>query len=103
MTSGKGIRATATATSASAAIDHVHDWVHGTPEGDWTSAGIVSDGSYGVPAGLISSFPVTSSGGEWEIVPGLEIGDLSRAKIDASVAELVQERDAVTELGLLGT
>lgn len=94
--------ASSAASAANAAIDHVHDWVHGTPEGDWTSAGIVSDGSYGVPEGLISSFPVTSSGGEWEIVPDLEVGDLSRAKIDASVAELVQERDAVRELGLLG-
>lgn len=95
--------ASSAASAANAAIDHVHDWVHGTPEGDWTSAGIVSDGSYGVPEGLISSFPVTSSGGEWEIVPDLEVGDLSRAKIDASVAELVQERDAVRELGLLGS
>lgn len=94
--------ASSAASAANAAIDHVYDWVHGTPEGDWTSAGIVSDGSYGVPEGLISSFPVTSSGGEWEIVPDLEVGDLSRAKIDASVAELVQERDAVRELGLLG-
>jgi malate dehydrogenase len=94
--------ASSAASAANAAIDHVHDWVHGTPEGDWTSAGIVSDGSYGVPEGLISSFPVTSSGGDWEIVPDLEIGELSRAKIDASVAELVQERDAVRELGLLG-
>jgi len=94
--------ASSAASAANAAIDHVYDWVHGTPEGDWTSAGIVSDGSYGVPEGLISSFPVTSSGGEWEIVPDLEIGELSRAKIDASVAELVQERDAVRELGLLG-
>src|SRR5690606_20030472 len=94
--------ASSAASAANAAIDHVHDWVHGTPEGDWTSAGIVSDGSYGVPEGLISSFPVTSSGGDWQIVPDLEVGDLSRAKIDASVAELVQERDAVRELGLLG-
>ncbi|GHG45363.1 malate dehydrogenase [Flavimobilis marinus] len=94
--------ASSAASAANAAIDHVHDWVHGTPEGDWTSAGIVSDGSYGVPEGLISSFPVTSSGGDWEIVQGLEVGELSRVKIDASVAELVQERDAVRELGLLG-
>ncbi len=95
--------ASSAASAANAAIDHVHDWVHGTPEGDWTSAGIVSDGSYGVPEGLISSFPVTSSGGDWQIVPDLEIGELSRAKIDASVSELAQERDSVRELGLLGS
>jgi malate dehydrogenase len=76
--------------------------VNGTPEGDWTSAAIMSDGSYGVPEGLISSFPVTSEGGEWRIVQGLEIDDFSRKKIDASVAELTEERDAVRELGLLG-
>ena len=89
------------ASAANAAIDHIHDWVNGTPEGDWTSAAIMSDGSYGVPEGIISSFPVTSSGSEWEIVQGLEIDDFSRSKIDASVAELVEERDAVRELGLL--
>jgi malate dehydrogenase len=88
-------------SAANAAIDHVYDWVNGTGEGDWTSAAIMSDGSYGVPAGIISSFPVTSSGGEWEIVQGLEISDFSRTKIDASVAELVEERDAVRELGLI--
>ena len=89
------------ASAANAAIDHVHDWVNGTAEGDWTSAAIMSDGSYGVPEGIISSFPVTSSGGEWEIVRGLEVSDFSRARIEASVAELVEERDAVRELGLL--
>jgi malate dehydrogenase len=89
------------ASAANAAIDHVYSWVNGTPEGDWVSAGIVSDGSYGVPEGIISSFPVTSSGGEWEIVQGLDISDFSRARIDASVAELVDERNAVTELGLI--
>jgi len=89
------------ASAANAAIDHVYSWVNGTPEGDWVSAGIVSDGSYGVPEGIISSFPVTSSGGEWEIVQGLEIDEFSRARIDASVHELVDERDAVTELGLI--
>ena len=89
------------ASAANAAIDHVHDWVNGTAEGDWTSAAIMSDGSYGVPEGIISSFPVTSSGGEWEIVQGLEVSEFSRARIDASVAELVEERDAVRELGLL--
>jgi malate dehydrogenase len=89
------------ASAANAAIDHVYSWVNGTPEGDWVSAGIVSDGSYGVPEGIISSFPVTSSGGEWEIVQGLDISDFSRSRIDASVAELVDERNAVTELGLI--
>ncbi len=93
--------ASSAASAASAAIDHVHDWVLGTPEGVWTSAGIVSDGSYGVPEGLISSFPVVSKGGKWEIVQGLEINDFSRAKIDASVAELAEERDAVIGLGLV--
>jgi len=93
--------ASSAASAANAAIDHVHTWVNGTVAGDWTSAAIVSDGSYGVPEGLISSFPVTSSGGDWEIVQGLEIDDFSRAHIDASVAELVEERDAVRELGLI--
>ncbi|MDN5820455.1 MAG: malate dehydrogenase, partial [Brachybacterium sp.] len=81
------------ASAANAAIDHIHDWTHGTPEGRWTSAGVVSDGSYGVPEGLISSFPVRSSGGRWEIVHDLEIDAFSRSRIDASVAELVEERD----------
>ena len=89
------------ASAANAAIDHVHDWVNGTPSGGWTSAAVMSDGSYGVPEGIVSSFPVTSTGGEWEIVQGLEVSDFSRARIDASVAELVEERDAVRELGLL--
>jgi malate dehydrogenase len=89
------------ASAANAAIDHVFDWVNGTAEGDWTSAAIMSDGSYGVPEGIISSFPVTSKGGAWEIVQGLEVDEFSRGKIDASVAELVEERDAVRELGLL--
>jgi malate dehydrogenase len=93
--------ASSAASAANAAIDHVFDWVNGTPEGDWTSAGLVSDGSYGVPEGLISSFPVRSVGGRWEIVQGLEIDEFSRGRIDASVAELVEERDAVTELGLI--
>ncbi|WP_410657483.1 malate dehydrogenase [Amycolatopsis sp. lyj-112] len=89
------------ASAASAAIDHVHTWVNGTPEGDWTSAAVVSDGSYGVPAGLISSFPVTAANGEYKIVQGLEIDDFSRARIDASVNELAEERDAVKKLGLI--
>jgi malate dehydrogenase len=93
--------ASSAASAANAAIDHVYSWVNGTPEGDWTSAGIVSDGTYGVPAGIISSFPVISTGGEWEIVEGLELNEFSRARIDASVAELVEERDAVVALGLI--
>ena len=84
--------------AASAAIDHVYDWVNGT---DWTSAGVVSDGSYAVPEGLISSFPVRSVNGEWEIIKELPVNDFSRGKIDASVAELAGERDAVKELGLI--
>jgi malate dehydrogenase len=93
--------ASSAASAASAAIDHVHDWVLGTAEGDWTSAAVVSDGSYGVPEGLISSFPVTSAGGKYEIVKGLDIDAFSRERIDASVAELVEERDAVAGLGLI--
>jgi malate dehydrogenase len=88
------------ASAASAAIDHIHDWVNGTGE-RWTSAGVVSDGSYGVPQGLVSSFPVRSVDGAWHIVPGLDIDAFSRERIDASVAELVAERDAVRALGLL--
>ena len=83
------------------AIDHVHDWVHGTPSGDWVSMSVVSDGSYGVPEGLVSSFPVTTSNGNWEIVQGLEVNEFSRGKIDASVAELEVERSTVRELGLI--
>ncbi len=94
--------ASSAASAANAAIDHVHDWVNGTPEGDWTSAAIPSDGSYGVPEGLISSFPVTSENGEWKIVQGLEVNEFSRARIDASVQELTEERDTVRELGLVG-
>jgi malate dehydrogenase len=93
--------ASSAASAANAAIDHVHTWVHGTPEGDWTSAGVVSDGSYGVPEGLVSSFPVTSSGGRWQIVPDLELDAFSRERVDASVAELVEEREAVRALGLV--
>ncbi len=90
------------ASAANAAIDHVRDWVLGTPAGDWVSMAVASDGSYGVPEGLISSFPVTTEAGEWSIVAGLEIDEFSRARIDASAAELAEERDAVAELGLLG-
>jgi malate dehydrogenase len=93
--------ASSAASAASAAIDHVHTWVNGTAAGDWTSMAVVSDGSYGVPEGLISSFPVTTANGEWEIVQGLDINDFSRGRIDASVAELAEERDAVRKLGLI--
>ena len=89
------------ASAASAAIDHVHTWVNGTADGDWTSAAVVSDGSYGVPEGLISSFPVTAKDGRYSIVQGLEIDAFSRARIDASVAELAEERDTVQKLGLI--
>lgn len=93
--------ASSAASAANAAIDHVHTWVNGTAEGDWTSMGIPSDGSYGVPEGLISSFPVTCKDGKYEIVQGLEINDFSRERIDASVQELSDEREAVRALGLL--
>lgn len=87
------------ASAANATIEHVRDWVRGTE--DWTSAGVVSHGEYGVPEGLISSFPVRSVDGGWQIVEGLEVSDWARARIDASVAELVEEREAVRSLGLL--
>ncbi|MGA3539525.1 malate dehydrogenase [Micromonosporaceae bacterium DT194] len=93
--------ASSAASAASAAIDHIHTWVNGTAEGEWTSAAVVSDGSYGVPEGLISSFPVTAKDGKYSIVQGLEINDFSRARIDASVEELAQERQAVKDLGLI--
>jgi len=89
------------ASAANAAIDHMHDWALGTPAGDWVSMAIPSDGSYGVPEGLISSFPVTCADGKYSIVQGLDIDDFSRARIDASTAELGEERDAVRELGLI--
>jgi malate dehydrogenase len=90
--------ASSAASAANAAIDHVFDWVNGT---EWTSSSVVSDGSYGVPEGLISSFPCRAVDGEWQIIQGVEINDFSRSKIDASVAELVEERDAVSSLGLI--
>jgi malate dehydrogenase len=89
------------ASAANAAIDHIRDWELGTPDGDWVSLGIPSDGSYGVPEGIISSFPVTCAGGEISIVQGLDIDDFSRGRIDASAAELVSERDTVSGLGLI--
>jgi malate dehydrogenase len=93
--------ASSAASAANAAIDHVHDWVLGTPEGDWVSSSVPSDGSYGVEEGLVSGFPCTCSGGEWKLVEGLEIDDFSRERIDNSVNELKEERDAVRELGLI--
>jgi malate dehydrogenase len=93
--------ASSAASAANAAIDHVHDWVLGTPAGDWVSAAIPADGSYGVAEGVISSFPVTSSGGDYEIVQGLELSEFSRARIDASIKELQDERDAIKSLGLI--
>ncbi|MFZ9727066.1 MAG: malate dehydrogenase [Ilumatobacteraceae bacterium] len=93
--------ASSAASAANAAIDHVRSWALGTAPGDWVSMSVPSDGSYGVPEGLVSSFPCTCSGGKYEIVQGLEIDAYSRAKIDASVAELQEERDAVKALGLI--
>ena len=93
--------ASSAASAANAAIDHVHDWVLGTPEGDWVSMAVPSDGSYGVAEGLISSFPVTTANGEYSIVQGLEVSDFSRARIDASVNELAEEREAIRQLGLI--
>ncbi|MCE7078666.1 malate dehydrogenase [Streptomyces sp. ST2-7A] len=93
--------ASSAASAANAAVDHVHTWVNGTAEGDWTSMAIPSDGSYGVPEGLISSFPVTCRDGRYEIVRGLEINEFSRTRIDASVGELAEEREAVRGLGLI--
>jgi len=93
--------ASSAASAANAAIDHVHDWVLGTPDGDWVSMAIPSQGAYGVEEGIISSFPVTCSGGEYTVVEGLDVSDFSRARIDATVDELKSERDAVKELGLI--
>ena len=89
------------ASAANAAVDHVRTWVHGTADGDWTSMAIVSDGSYGVAEGLISSFPCTCSSGDCEVVQGLDIDDFSRERIDKSVGELADERDSVKQLGLI--
>ncbi len=89
------------ASAGTAAMDHMRNWVQGTPAGDWVSMSVPSDGSYGVPAGLISSFPCTCANGEYNIVQGLPINDFSRKMIDASVAELIDERDAVRSLGLV--
>jgi malate dehydrogenase len=93
--------ASSAASAANAAVDHLHDWVLGTAEGDWVSMGVAADGSYGVEEGIVSGFPCACSGGRWSIVEGLEIPEYSRGRIDASVAELREERDAVSGLGLV--
>jgi malate dehydrogenase len=92
--------ASSAASAASAAIDHVRDWVAGT-DGRWVSMGVTADGSYGIPEGLMSGFPCTCAGGEYSIVQGLDLDDFSRSRIDASVAELTSERDTVAEQGLI--
>ncbi|WP_424951352.1 malate dehydrogenase [Deinococcus sp.] len=93
--------ASSAASAASAAIDHMRNWALGTAEGDWVSMGIPSDGSYGVPEGLIYGFPVTVKDGRYTVVQGLEVSDFSRARMDATARELTEERDAVRELGLV--
>jgi malate dehydrogenase len=93
--------ASSAASAANAAVDHIRTWSLGTAAGDWVSMGVPSDGSYGVPEGLISSFPCTCADGKYTIVQGLDIDAYSRGKIDASTAELAEERDAVRELGLI--
>jgi malate dehydrogenase len=93
--------ASSAASAANAAVDHVRDWVLGTGEGDWVSMAVPSDGSYGVEEGLISSFPVRCSGGAWEIVQGLDVPAFSQERIDRTVGELREERDAVAKLGLV--
>jgi malate dehydrogenase len=93
--------ASSAASAANAAIDHVRDWVRGTPDGDWVSMGIFSDGSYGVDEGLISGFPVTCSGGSYQVVQGLDLDDFSRSKLEATVNELKDERETVKRLELV--
>lgn len=93
--------ASSAASAANAAIDHMRDWALGTPEGDWVSMAVPSDGSYGVPEGLVSGFPCTCANGEYQIVQGLDIDEFSKGRIDTSVAELSDERDAVKALGLI--
>lgn len=93
--------ASSAASAANAAVDHVRDWVLGTPDGDWVSMGIPSDGAYGVDEGLISGFPVTCSGGSYQVVQGLDLDDFSRSKLDATVNELKEERETIKRLGLV--
>jgi malate dehydrogenase len=93
--------ASSAASAANAAVEHVHDWVKGTPSGDWVSMAVASDGSYGIAEGIFAGHPCTCAGGEWSIVQGLEIDEFSRARIDASVKELQEEAQAVKDLGLI--
>jgi malate dehydrogenase len=93
--------ASSAASAANAAIDHIRDWVLGTPDGDWVSMAVPADGSYGIGEGIVCGHPCVCSGGEWSIVQGLEVPDFSRERIDASVMELQEERDAVSQLGLV--
>jgi malate dehydrogenase len=93
--------ASSAASAANAAVDHVHDWVLGTPEGDWVSMAIASDGTYGIEEGIFCGYPCTSAGGEYTVVEGLEVDEFSRSRIDASVAELADERESVKQLGLI--
>jgi malate dehydrogenase len=89
------------ASAANAAIDHIHDWVLGTPEGDWVSMGVAVDGQYGIDKGIICGLPCVAKNGQWSVVEGLELDAFSKPRIDASVAELREEYDAVKELGLI--
>lgn len=93
--------ASSAASAANAAIDHIHDWVLGTPEGDWVSMGVAVDGQYGIDKGIICGLPCVAKNGEWSVVEGLELDAFSKPRIDASVAELREEHDAVKELGLI--
>ncbi len=93
--------ASSAASAANAAIDHIHDWVLGTPAGDWVSMGVCSTGQYGIPEGIICGLPTICKDGKWEVVEGLELDAFSKPRINASVAELGEERDAVKELGLI--
>jgi malate dehydrogenase len=93
--------ASSAASAANAAVEHVHDWVKGTPAGDWVSMAVASDGSYGIPEGIFAGHPCTCANGEWSIVQGLEIDAFSRTRIDASVKELQEEAQAVRDLGLI--
>src|SRR5450755_202453 len=93
--------ASSAASAANAAIDHVHDWVRGTPEGDWISMAIPSDGTYGIEEGIFCGYPCTCARGEYTVVEGLEVDEFSRSRIDASVAELADERESVKQLGLI--
>jgi malate dehydrogenase len=93
--------ASSAASAANAAIDHVRDWVLGTPDGDWVSMAVPSDGSYEIDEGLIAGVPCTCSRGEWSVIPDLRVGDAYRERIEATVAELKEERDAVKGMDLL--